>query len=159
LDIGTGSGCIAIALKKRCPQWLVMGVDVSSAALSVACENSTRNGVEVMFSEVDILSQVPDKVDVVVSNPPYICEAEKVEMDARVLDYEPHSALFVPDTDPLLFYRRIASMKIANELYFEINEAYGRDVCEMMEKLGYSNVSLKCDIYGKERMVYGSIEV
>jgi release factor glutamine methyltransferase len=159
LDIGTGSGCIAIALKKRCPQWLVMGVDVSSSALSIACENSTRNGVEVMFSEVDILSQVPDKVDVVVSNPPYICEAEKVEMDARVLDYEPHSALFVPDTDPLLFYRRIASMKIANELYFEINEAYGRDVCEMMEKLGYSNVSLKCDIYGKERMVYGSIEV
>jgi release factor glutamine methyltransferase len=107
---------------------------------------------------MDILSETPDSIDIIVSNPPYICQHEKVDMDIRVLDYEPHSALFVPDNDPLLFYRRIASIKSAKMLFFEINEAYGNEVCLMLQELGYTDVQLKHDIYGKARMVFGRIE-
>jgi release factor glutamine methyltransferase len=160
LDIGTGSGCIAIALKHRAPQWYVMGIDISSEALEVARDNAQRNGVEVEWQQLDILDKHLEtkddwQWDIVVSNPPYICEKEKADMESRVLDYEPHSALFVPDNDPLLFYRRIASLK-APMLFFEINEAYGREVCEMMEEMGYTNVQLKHDMYGKPRMVFGT---
>ena len=161
LDIGTGSGCIAIALKHRAPQWHVMGIDISSEALEVARDNAQRNGVEVEWQQLDILDKNLEtkddwQWDIVVSNPPYICEKEKIDMESRVLDYEPHSALFVPDNDPLLFYRRIASLK-APMLFFEINEAYGREVCEMMREMGYMNVELKHDMYGKPRMVFGTI--
>lgn len=161
LDIGTGSGCIAIALKHRAPQWYVMGIDISSEALEVARDNALRNGVEVEWQQIDILDHNLGKKDdwqwdIIVSNPPYICEKEKADMESRVLDYEPHSALFVPDNDPLLFYRRIASLK-APMLFFEINEAYGREVCEMMREMGYMNVELKHDMYGKPRMVFGTI--
>ena len=107
---------------------------------------------------MDIIAETPDAIDIIVSNPPYICHHEKADMDTRVLDYEPHRALFVPDNDPLLFYRRIASMKSAKIIYFEINEAYGNEVCEMMKDLGYTDVQLKHDIYGKARMVSGRIE-
>ena len=158
VDIGTGSGCIAIALKRACPLWDVTGVDISAEALTIAQENAKRNQVQVAWKQLDILSEKLDFIDIIVSNPPYICQKEKAEMDARVLDHEPHSALFVPDTDPLLFYRRIAEMKVAKKLFFEINEAYGKEVCDMLKELGYQHITLKRDIYGKERMVYGTID-
>ncbi len=162
VDIGTGSGCIAIALKKKCPIWQVQGIDISSDALQVASENATHNGVEVEWNQADILSPATENLlascDIIVSNPPYICNREKADMDARVLDHEPHSALFVPDDDPLLFYRRIASLRSARSIYFEINEAYGQEVCDMLEELGYTDIQLKNDIYGKARMVFGRIE-
>lgn len=170
LDIGTGSGCIAIALKKAVPHWQVTGLDISEEALAEAKENATRNKVEVNWLQADILSPIANSslpiADIIVSNPPYICNSEKKDMDARVLDYEPHSALFVPDTDPLLFYRQIASLAssphrlIASSplnLFFEINEAYGNEVCAMMEQMGYTDVQLKNDMYGKPRMVFGAI--
>ena len=158
MDIGTGSGCIAIALKKHCPKWHVQGVDISEEALKIAQQNAIHNGVDIQWKQMDILAETPDAIDIIVSNPPYICHHEKADMDTRVLDYEPHRALFVPDNDPLLFYRRIASMKSAKIIYFEINEAYGNEVCEMMKDLGYTDVQLKHDIYGKARMVSGRIE-
>ena len=158
VDIGTGSGCIAIALKRACPLWDVTGVDISAKALTIAQENAKRNQVQVAWKQLDILSETLDFIDIMVSNPPYICQKEKALMDARVLDHEPHSALFVPDADPLLFYRRIAEMKAARNLFFEINEAYGKEVCDMLKELGYQHITLKCDIYGKERMVYGAID-
>ena len=158
VDIGTGSGCIAIALKRACPLWDVTGVDISAKALTIAQENAKRNQVQVAWKQLDILSETLDFIDIIVSNPPYICQKEKALMDARVLDHEPHSALFVPDADPLLFYRRIAEMKAARNLFFEINEAYGKEVCDMLKELGYQHITLKCDIYGKERMVYGAID-
>ena len=182
LDIGTGSGCIALALKKAAPNWNVTGLDISEDALKVAKENAGRNNAEVHWLQADILSpQCPIAssphhlhFDIIVSNPPYICNHEKRDMDARVLDYEPHSALFVPDTDPLLFYRQIASLALQFStgvaelqrsdlqaqpiyLFFEINEAYGNEVCEMMAEMGYTDIQLKNDIYGKPRMVFGAI--
>jgi release factor glutamine methyltransferase len=166
LDIGTGSGCIALALKKAAPNWNVTGLDISEDALKVAKENAGRNNAEVHWLQADILSPHCPVAssshhlhfDIIVSNPPYICNCEKKDMDARVLDYEPHSALFVPDTDPLLFYRQIASLATSPAmLFFEINEAYGNEVCEMMAKMGYTDIQLKNDMYGKPRMVYGSI--
>ena len=159
LDIGTGSGCIAIALKKHCPNWIIQGVDISSDAVEVARGNGRSNNVNIKWKVMDILSETPDSVDIIVSNPPYICHREKAAMHARVLDHEPHTALFVPNDDPLLFYRRIASLKAGKKLFFEINEAYGQAVCEMMQELGYQDIELKHDIYGKARMVFGRIEI
>lgn len=172
LDIGTGSGCIAIALKQRAPLWQVTGVDISTEALAVARNNAQRNGVEIEWLQADILTYSLTSnsdsglINIIVSNPPYICEKEKKDMDTRVLDYEPHTALFVPDDDPLLFYRRIASLPYTTlhnptqpytTLFFEINEAYGNEVCTMLREMGYTNVELKHDIYGKPRMVSGRI--
>ena len=157
-DIGTGSGCIAIALKQTCPLWHVTGIDISQEALVVAQGNAQRNQVQITWKQLDILTESIDSFDIIVSNPPYICQKEKADMDARVLLHEPHSALFVPDSDPLLFYRRIAQMRAAKNLFFEINEAYGKEVCDMLKQLGYQHITLKCDIYGKERMVYGTID-
>ncbi len=158
LDIGTGSGCIAIALKKAAPNWQVTGLDISDEALEVAKENAQRNNVTIHWQQADILSLCAlPMVDIIVSNPPYICEKEKVDMQARVLDYEPARALFVPDNDPLLFYRKIASLKGAPILFFEINEAYGEQVCSMLRTIGYTNVELKKDMYGKTRMVFGRL--
>lgn len=161
VDIGTGSGCIAIALKKSASKWQVTGLDISHEALAVAKENAERNHVEVYWQQMDILSPIANNLfpiaDIIVSNPPYICEKEKVDMEARVLDYEPASALFVPDDDALLFYRRIASLKAAKMLFFEINEAYGEQVCTMLHEMGYTDIELKEDIYGKPRMVFGRL--
>lgn len=159
LDIGTGSGCIAIALKKRCPKWHIQGVDVSTAALDVARKNAEQNNVNIDWKRMDILTESPDSIDIIVSNPPYICNKEKDDIDPRVLDYEPHTALFVPDNDPLLFYRRIASIKAGKHLFFEINEKYGIEVCDMLKELGYTNIQLKNDIYGKARMVFGRLAI
>jgi release factor glutamine methyltransferase len=114
--------------------------------------------VDIAWHKLDILSETPDFTDIIISNPPYICHQEKADMQERVLAYEPHTALFVPDDDPLLFYRRIASMKSAKSIFFEINEAYGQQVCEMMHALGYTDIQLKNDIYGKPRMVFGRIK-
>lgn len=164
LDVGTGSGCIAIALKKAYPHWSVKGIDISEAAIEVAKENAKRNGVEVEFGIADIFSDSEDlhssdfidknpPYDIVVSNPPYICEREKEEMLPNVLDYEPHSALFVPDEDPLKFYRRIASLHLGSLLFFEINEAYPKEIATMLSGLNYSDIQLSKDVYGKARII------
>ncbi len=155
LDIGTGTGCIAIALKKARPRWTVQGLDVSPHALSVARRNAVGNHVEVDFLQADILSDPIGDYDLIVSNPPYICNRERILMDENVLRYEPATALFVPDTDPLLFYRRIATLHKAPMLFFEINEAYGNETMEMLRQEGYTHTTLINDIYGKPRIVSG----
>ena len=158
LDIGTGSGCIALALKQRAPLWSVTGMDISEEALKVAKENAQRNKLHVDWMQTNILSTINlPSFDCIVSNPPYICDSERYTMDTRVLDYEPHSALFVPDNDALLFYKKIAALKIAPMLFFEINEAYGTEICNMLQQLGYDNIILKRDMYGKDRMVFATI--
>ena len=157
LDIGTGSGCIAIALKKHYPEWQVTGIDISPEAVEVAKENARRNGVEVEFKVADILdsNEQNHQYDIVVSNPPYICEKEKPGMRPNVLKYEPASALFVPDNDPFLFYRRIASLHWAQFLFFEINEAYPQELATMLTGLGYTDIQITNDIYGKPRIIQG----
>lgn len=156
LDVGTGSGCIAIALKKAFPIGQVTGVDVSEEALVVAKKNAERNGVEVNFKKMDILSDFNEQkcqYDIVISNPPYICESEKKDMRANVLEYEPGTALFVPDKDPLLFYRRIADLRWGKYLFFEINERFAQQIQEMLIKKGYRDVQLTNDMYGKPRII------
>jgi len=155
LDIGTGSGCIAIALKKAHPEWQVTGIDISSEAIEVARENAARNGVEVTFHVADIFSDSIEDFDLVVSNPPYICEREKEGMLPNVLDFEPHTALFVPDADPLKFYRRIAELKLGKYLFFEINEAFGEEMKNLFADLGYTDILITKDIYGKARIIEG----
>ena len=153
LDIGTGSGCIAIALKKAHPEWQVTGMDISEEAIEVARENARRNKVEVDFRVADIFSDGIGDFDIVVSNPPYICEHEKDSMRPNVLAYEPATALFVPDNDPLRFYRRIAELKLGKFLFFEINEAYPQELSDMLAELGYTDIQLTNDIYGKPRII------
>ena len=160
LDIGTGSGCIAISLAKRMSQAEVEAWDVSEGALKVAGKNAGDNCVKVRFRQQDILSAVPNGVryEVIVSNPPYIAEKEKKGMDANVLDWEPSIALFVPDEDPLLFYRKIAQLGIdmlveGGALYFEINQAYGLETVQMLKDLGYRQVELRKDAWNNDRMI------
>ena len=170
LDIGTGSGCIAIALKKAHPEWKVTGIDISSEAIEVAKENARRNNVEVEFLVADIFNhQSPitnHQYDIVVSNPPYICEHEKSSMKSNVLDYEPASALFVPDTDPLRFYRHIAELfartpytvhHTPKYLFFEINEAYPAEMEALLREYGYTDIRITNDIYGKARIIEGRV--
>lgn len=164
LDVGTGTGCIAISLAKQFPRAQVMAWDISEGALAVAQQNAQANGVTVDFRRTDVLEEVNESAasvpssDVlyIVSNPPYICERERAEMETHVLDYEPASALFVPDTDPLLFYRalaRLGQQLHAAAVLVEINQAYGQETVEMFQSSGYSNVELRRDIYGKDRMI------
>lgn len=167
LDVGTGSGCIAIALKKAHPEWQVFGCDISESALDVARENARRNNVDITFFPADILNPkskiINHKFEILVSNPPYVRHSEAADMSASVLDYEPHSALFVPDNDPLLFYRRIAEFLITHResqitnreslLFFEINESFGPAVCHLLDRLGYTDIQLYHDSYGKDRFV------
>ena len=155
LDIGTGSGCIAIALKKAHPEWQVTGIDVSEEAIKVAKENAQRNKVDVDFRVADIFSDRIGSFDIVVSNPPYICEREKSSMRPNVLEYEPATALFVPDNDPLRFYRCIAELRLGKFLFFEINEAYPQELSDMLSKLGYTDIQITNDIYGKPRIIEG----
>lgn len=157
LDIGTGSGCIAIALKKYCPQWCVTGIDISEEALSTARRNAERNEAEVQFVQKDILIEDIGEYDVIVSNPPYICRHERTDMDTNVLDYEPATALFVPDEQPLLFYERIARLHRAPLLFFEINEAYPQEMTAMLHREGYTHTTLINDIYGKARIISGQL--
>ena len=160
LDIGTGSGCIAISLAHKIPQSCVTAWDISPSALAVATENSKANGQTVTFAQVDILAYQPTggQFDIIVSNPPYIKENEKSAMHSNVLDWEPHTALFVPDNDPLLFYRTIAQkgltlLKPGGALYFEINRAHGKDTVEMLSALGYTGIELRKDFADNDRMV------
>lgn len=156
LDIGTGSGCIAIGLKKSHPTWNVTGTDISKDALMTALKNAESNGTEVTFKEADILSDAATKLghfDMVVSNPPYICEKERKDMAENVLEYEPATALFVPDNDPLIFYRRIAELRLGNSVVFEINEAYGEQTADMLAAMRYTDIRIIKDTYGKDRFV------
>lgn len=161
LDIGTGSGCIAISLKLMIPHATVSAWDISEKALTLARENSQSHHCDVLFSRTDVLTQNPDEgeqYDIVVSNPPYICVQEKKLMHANVLKHEPHLALFVPDSDPLLFYRTIARLaqtilKPSGKLYFEINEAYGTETANMLTSMGYINIDILNDLQGKQRML------
>ena len=160
LDIGTGSGCIAISLAHRVPQSTVTAWDISHEAIAVATENSKANGLAVTFGQVDILAYEPtgELFDIIVSNPPYIKENEKGSMHANVLDWEPHTALFVPDNDPLLFYRTIAEksltlLKPGGRLFFEINRAHGKETKEMLAALGYTDIELRKDFAENDRMI------
>ena len=159
LDIGTGTGCIALALQQRRPAWHISGCDVSEKALAVARQNAERNGLPVTFFAHDILRHsVTKQYDIVVSNPPYVCESEKTDMEDNVLCYEPHTALFVPDTDPLCYYRAIARQKAAPTLYFEINERQGEALLALFHDEGYDDVQLKKDCYGKDRMLRARLD-
>ena len=160
LDIGTGSGCIAVSLANRLPQSKVTAWDISPEALAVATENSRNNSTKVTFEQVDILSYEPKSAqfDIIVSNPPYIKENEKSIMHSNVLNWEPHTALFVPDNDPLLFYRTIAKrglklLKPGCTLYFEINRAHGAETMRMLADYGYTNIELRKDFADNDRMI------
>lgn len=160
LDIGTGSGCIAISLKKHLPKAVVCAWDFSAGALSMANQNAERNKLTVQFSQVDVLQDYPidTMFDTIVSNPPYVLDSEKEVMNKNVLDYEPHSALFVPDNDPLRFYKRIADiaqklLKEKGKLYFEINQAKGPETVEMLSAKGFEAVRLIKDLLGNDRIV------
>lgn len=161
LDIGTGSGCIAITLQLDMPESKVTAWDISADALDVARENAKQLGANVNFVKLDALNAKPEgEWDVIVSNPPYICEKEKKDMAVNVLEHEPHTALFVPDADPLLFYRAITRLAVqtlskGGRLYFEINPIYADDTCHMMRAEGMTAVELRSDMYGKQRMAKG----
>ncbi len=162
LDVGTGSGCIAVALAKKGEWRKVYGWDISEEALSIARENVLRNGVQVQLDHVDILAVNPtdfvESFDVIVSNPPYISVRESDSMRSNVLSYEPHTALFVPDDDPLLFYRAIAqfahvALKDKGTLYFEINSRFGEKTCQIIRQNGFEWVELIRDMQGNDRMI------
>lgn len=172
LDIGTGTGCIPISLKKNIPQAEVFAIDVSEEALKVAKQNAEENNVEVHFILQNIL-EVENlslslraesrslnliQFDVIVSNPPYVRNLEKQEINKNVLEFEPHLALFVEDNDALLFYRKIAqlakeSLSENGLLFFEINQYLGKETVELLEQLGFKNIELRKDIYGNDRMI------
>ena len=160
LDIGTGSGCIPISLAKQLSKAEVESWDISEGALEVASRNCERNEVKVLLRQKDVLKAAPEGnlYDVIVSNPPYITNKEKTDMEANVLDWEPSLALFVSDEDPLLFYRKIAQLgcdmlKERGSLYFEINRAYGEETILMLKELGYAQIELKKDSWGNDRMI------
>ena len=162
LDIGTGSGCIAVTLAAALPQAEVTAWDISAEALQVARENARRSGVPVTFQQVDMLNthHVPlaTQWELIVSNPPYICYKERAMMESNVLDHEPHTALFVPDDDPLLFYHAIAeygqkALKVGGWLYFEINPLYADALTDMLGTMSYHDIEIRNDQYGKQRMI------
>ena len=161
LDIGTGSGCIAISLSKSLPGARVDAWDISEEALAIARKNNEELDAQVTFCRQDVFSadgMQSGSYDIIVSNPPYVTETEKREMEANVLDWEPELALFVPDEDPLRFYRRIAELgrellRPDGKLYFEINQAYGQDMIRMIEMNQYRDVRVIKDIFGKDRIL------
>ncbi len=163
LDIGTGSGCIPITLKKHLPKAEVSALDVSAHAITVAKHNAERLGEQIRFIEADILTfRSEEKFDIIVSNPPYIRDLEKADMHHNVLVYEPHLALFVRNENPLIFYKAIAefaktNLKPNGQLYFEINEYLGKETVEMLKDKGFVNIELRQDMQGKDRMVSAEI--
>ena len=163
LDIGTGSGCIAITVALALPQARVTAWDISTDALAIAAGNAHRLGASVRFEHQDALSAPDDEErwDVIVSNPPYICDKERADMSDNVLSYEPELALFVPDSDPLLFYRAIAryaskALKPGGRLLFETNTAYAHEVAQTMADEGFTAIEVRNDCFGKPRMVKGA---
>lgn len=163
LDIGTGSGCIAITVALALPQARVTAWDISPDALAIAAGNAHRLGASVRFEHQDALSAPDDEAcwDVIVSNPPYICDRERADMSDNVLSYEPELALFVPDSDPLLFYRAIAryaskALKLGGRLLFETNTAYAHEVAQAMANEGFTAIEVRNDCFGKPRMVKGA---
>jgi len=178
LDIGTGSGCIAVSLAKNLKNSIVTAFDISTEALETAKKNAKKNNVTIDFRKEDILeildkakrqsraagqarndnANCTDEFDIIVSNPPYVCEKEKTDMKDNVLQYEPHLALFVSGDDPLLFYRAIAlfattHLKQGGSLYFEINRTFGNEICKMLDEMGFFNIELRKDLSGNDRMV------
>jgi release factor glutamine methyltransferase len=164
LDIGTGSGCIAVALAKNIPNAKVFAIDVSEKALATANKNAQRNQVDVTFLHKNILetNSLEMEFDIVVSNPPYVRHLEKTEISKNVLEYEPHLALFVEDHDALLFYRKISQLAQKNlvsngQLYFEINQYLAKEMQELLENFNFKNIELKKDIYGNDRMSFCNV--
>ncbi len=160
LDIGTGTGCIPISLKKNLPKATVFGLDISEEAIQVASRNSLKNNVNIKFIKQDILKvkELKVKLDIITSNPPYIRELEKKEISNNVLKNEPHLALFVSDENPLIFYKSIANFAKThlNEngiLYFEINQYLGKETKTMLQEKGFNNVTLRKDLFGNDRMI------
>lgn len=164
LDIGTGSGCIAVSLAAALPDATVRAWDISQDALNIAKENSVKTGVEVLFSLMDALSEnafdaFTSELDVVVSNPPYVCQSESAEMEQHVLNYEPHTALFVDDNDPLIFYRSIAriaykALRKGGLLCFEINRKLGVETQNIVLQAGFEKATLARDLSGNDRFIY-----
>ena len=164
LDIGTGSGCIAIALAKNLPNAQLFALDVSEQALATAKTNAELNQVTIQFLHQSILEieDLAQEFDVIVSNPPYVRELEKQEIKKNVLDNEPHLALFVEDNDALIFYRKIAKLAQKNlnpqgQLYFEINQYLGKETLNLLQEMGFKNSVLRQDIYGNDRMIQCTI--
>jgi release factor glutamine methyltransferase len=166
LDIGTGSGCIPIALKSVLPHANVLGLDISIEALATARNNALLNGLEVDFFQQDILqadySFTNESFDIIVSNPPYVTIAEQSQMHQNVLDFEPHTALFVPDQDPLIFYNRISDFALKHLrkdgfLFFEINEHLGQETCQLLQTKGFQSIELKKDLFGRDRMIKANL--
>ena len=163
LDIGTGSGCIAITLAAELPHAEITAWDISAEALKVAERNAKRHNVQVAFEQVDVLniphpSSLTPHFSLIISNPPYICNHERSEMEVNVLEHEPHTALFVPDEDPLLFYRAIAqygqkALRQGGWLYFEMNPLYADLLYQMLNSMSYHDIEIKVDQYGKQRMI------
>ena len=168
IDIGTGSGCIPITLKIKNPTLEVSAIDVSESALITASRNASRHSVEIDFKRIDILNEndwIPlSHFNIIISNPPYIPQAEKALMQDNVLSHEPHLALFVEDTNPLIFYEKIADFAIKNAffnlsskvkrlLFFECNEFNAHEVVSMLHKKGFANIELRKDMSGKDRMI------
>jgi release factor glutamine methyltransferase len=162
LDIGTGSGCIAISLKKNLPVFNVSAIDISADALKTATSNAQLNNVDIQFVNADILNlnseiEIP-KSEIIISNPPYVTLHDKTQMHNNVTDFEPHTALFVPEDDPLLFYRAIADFALNNLspgglLFFEINESLGAETVELLANKGFKNIELRKDMSGRDRMI------
>jgi release factor glutamine methyltransferase len=162
LDIGTGSGCIAISLKKNLPNANVATIDISPEALHTAKQNAVINDVEVEFIEQDILNPKSElehsKFEVIISNPPYVTLVDKAQMHQNVTGFEPHTALFVPENDPLIFYKAIADFAIKHLenkglLFFEINENFGKETVELLSNKGFTDIELRKDMSGRDRMV------
>jgi release factor glutamine methyltransferase len=162
IDVGTGSGCIAVALAANIPGASITAIDISDNAIKVAAQNADLNNVNISFLTADINNFKPSsQAGIIVSNPPYVRNSERQYMSKNVLDFEPQIALFVPDSDPLIFYRAI--LKMANvsliphgKVYFEINEAMGESMFRLLESFNYSGVKVFCDINGKERIIKGT---
>jgi release factor glutamine methyltransferase len=164
LDIGTGSGCIAISLAKNLPNAEVFALDVSDKALATAKSNAELNQVTIQFIHQSILEidDLGQQFDLIVSNPPYVRHLEKLEIKKNVLDNEPHLALFVEDNDALIFYRKIAQLAKKNlcpngQLYFEINQYLGQETLDLLQEMGFKDITLRKDIYGNDRMIQCTI--